>query len=190
MIETFYILGNGPSLCAEDIACCDMATTIAINSAAELAPDAAILFARDLSWCHANMALVADWQGQAITTNRRAAQELRMEYIAMDRRDDFPPPGSSAIRYGLSSGHAAVSLAIHLGAKRIVLLGFDGRAVNGRTHWHDRYREERQEIYALFNRGWRGWRVAALKMGVQIVNATPGSLIDEFPRIDSLAEAA
>lgn len=187
---TWFVLGNGPSLSASDIARCDMATTIAVNSACELAPDAAFLFARDLKWCHANMAEIADWRGRAITTNYRAAQELGMEYLPMDRRDDFPPPGSSAIRYGISSGHVAVSLAIHLGAKRIVLLGFDGRVVNGRTHWHNRYREEREAVYPLFCRGWRGWRKAAEARGVRIENHTSGSAIDEFLIIEPQAIAA
>lgn len=189
---TWFILGNGPSLSVVDIARCDMATTIAINSAAELAPEAAILFSRDLKWCASNADLIRGWRGRAITTSYRAGMDYGMEFMPMDRRDDFPPPGSSAIRYGISSGHAAVSLAIHLGAKEIVLLGFDGRAVNGRTHWHDRYSEPRVEIYAAFNQAWRGWRAAAEARGVNILNGTPNSMILEFPNagFEGLARVA
>jgi len=182
-VSRIFVLGGGPSLTQEDVDRLDPAEVIACNEAARICPAASVLFARDESWCRANQELIRAWPGRAITGSRRASQDLPMEFVLMERRDDFPTAPPGVIRYGPSSGHAAVSWAVTAGAKRIVLLGFDGRAVDGRTHWHDQYREERLEAYARFNRAWLGWAAAAAKLGCQILNATPDSAIGEFPVI-------
>ncbi len=38
--------------------------------------------------------------------------------------------------YFQNSGAGAISLANHLGAKNIILLGYDGQKTNGKAHWH------------------------------------------------------
>lgn len=188
--KSVFVLGGGPSLDPLEAACLDQRYVIAVNTAGELMREPAVLFSRDSAWCRDNRTLIASsWAKLKITTKRDAARENEMDLVAMERREDFPAPGSLMIRYGISSGHAAVSLAIAMGARRIVLLGFDGRMVNGRSHWHDRHTEHRAEIYDAFNRGWRGWREAALRVGCEIVNATHGSSIAEFPAVE-LAQAA
>ncbi len=185
-MNRIIVLGGGPSLTREVVARLDPAEVIAINEAARLCPAAAVLFARDESWCRQNQELIRAWPGRAITSSRPASRDLPMEFVVMERRPDFPPARDgmvSVIRYGPSSGHASVSWAVTAGAERIVLLGFDGRAVAGRTHWHGAYREERLEAYDRFNRAWRGWAAAAGQLGCVILNATPNSAIDEFPMI-------
>lgn len=185
------ILGNGPSMSADVVIDLDPRYVIAVNAAAELMPRAFVLFSRDAGWCAKNNRLISSaWSRLKVTTNRAAAHEHGMLAVAMERRDDFPAPGSLAIRYGISSGHAAVALAIAMGAARIVLLGFDGQTVNGRSHWHEHYAERRHAIYAAFSRGWKGWAAAALARECEIVNATPGSAITEFPRVEPQAQAA
>lgn len=180
--ETVFVLGNGPSLRAADLRQANPATTIAVNAAAELMPEAFVLFARDASWCFDNERLIRTWAGLRVTTSLLAARHLPMHYVTMERRDDFPPVGAAGIRYGCSSGHAAVALAIAMGAARIVLHGFDGRCVDGRSHWHDHYTEARADFLyqARFNPGWKGWAKAAADRGCEILNATPGSAITEF----------
>jgi len=185
-VTRIIILGGGPSLTREIVARCNPAEVIAVNEAARICPAASVLFARDESWCRANEELIRTWPGRAITSSRPASRDLPMEFVMMERRPDFPvaPNGVvSVIRYGPSSGHAAVSWAVAAGAQRIVLLGFDSRAVAGRTHWHDRYREERLEAYIRFNHAWRGWAAAARARGTEILNATPNSAVLEFPLI-------
>lgn len=36
-----------------------------------------------------------------------------------------------------NSGAGAISLAVRLGAKKVILLGYDGQKTNGRAHWHE-----------------------------------------------------
>lgn len=183
--QTVFILGGGPSLASTDLEAVDPARSIAVNVAGELLPRTAVLFSRCATWCEGNVDLLRGWPGLAVVTRARlAAKAPNVKIVAMERRDTFPAPGHHAIRYGRSSGHAAVSLAVAMGARRIVLLGFDCRPVDGRTNWHDRYAEARLAIYPEFARAWRGWHAAARRVGVEIVNATPGSATDEFPIVE------
>lgn len=178
--RTVFVLGGGPSLSCFDVRRLDPTDVIAVNTAGEMMPNAAVLFWRDASWASANEAVIDAWPALRITTH--ASRGLSAHVVQIERRNDFPPPGSMAVRWGPSSGHVAVALALAMGAAKIVLVGFDGRLVKGRSHWHDRYRAiRRPATYERFNAAWSGWRAAAARRRVEIVNATSGSAIDEFP---------
>ena len=43
----------------------------------------------------------------------------------------------SGLRHGSNAGYQAINLAVHLGAKRIVLLGYDMKVDGNRTNWHN-----------------------------------------------------
>lgn len=97
----------------------------------------------------------------------------------------FPAPAPE-IWGGRSSGHTAVSLAIAMGAARVVLIAYDMRLVESREHFHADYRGGRDlTIYEKeFVPGFTGWNEAAKANGVEILNCTPGSAITEFPFAD------
>ena len=84
-----------------------------------------------------------------------------------------------------SSGGAAVNLAVQLGAKKIILVGFDMKAIDDKHNFHDRYpwNKDRpyRDPYRIHKRPWKGIAARAKKMGVKIINATLGSTIDAFP---------
>ena len=188
--KSVAVLGNGPSLSISNIIDLDPRYVIAVNSAIRLCQDAHVLFSRDSSWCQKYPVLIdSAWSALKVTTKRDAAQERGMLLVRTERRDSFAAVGHPAIRYGISSGHTAVSLAIAMGAKEIVLYGFDGRTVDGRSHWHDDYVEPRREVYAAFVVGWRGWHAAAKAVGVSIYNATRDSTIAEFPFLEMAVAA-
>lgn len=130
---------------------------------------------------------VAAWRGPVVTTSSMAKAEMpaKVKRVQGEIRPDFPRRGSPAIRNGRSSGHASVGLAVACGGARIILLGFDMREVDGRTHHHDEYRQDAPDRFAkLFIPSFRGWNESALKASVTILNATPGSALKEFPMID------
>lgn len=94
----------------------------------------------------------------------------------------FPGVGSSVVLGGRSSGHSAISLAIVMGAARVVLVGYDMRVVAGREHFHSDYQGGRDlTIYEKeFVPAFASWDEAARNTGVEILNATDGSAIKEF----------
>lgn len=201
------VLASGPSATPEVIEALRGRNVIVVNStvlAARWAPvwffrDAAVLLSRASGQflpVHArsgeNMVDFArSFPGMVVTTSRRVKDtvpEVRM--VEAPRMKDFPPPGSPTIRHGKSSGHAAISLAIAMGATRVELHGFDMRVVDGREHHHQEYegRQRNLSIYAdRFLPEFAGWNEAAKRAGVSVVNATPGSALREFPMLEGVA---
>lgn len=124
MSKTFICIASGPSLNRAD---CILAAQfdhqiIAVNSSWELAPECHYLFAADFAWWqryHDDAAIPA----QRWTASGRAHSRYHLNL--------FKPPHEGAF----NSGQRAIQLAAHLGATRILLLGYDCSLENGR-HWH------------------------------------------------------
>lgn len=89
------------------------------------------------------------------------------------------------INYGQNSGFQATQLLIHWGAARIVLVGFDMRAVDGKTHFFGK-----RAVPSPYKSFIAAFRKAATQMPrpVEIINATPKSALACFPRME-LADA-
>lgn len=191
--ETVFCLASGPSLTQEIADRIRCGRAIAVNTSARLAPWADVLYFTDSGWYEPRRDLVANWAGLVISMSRTAKRELPDKVRRVQGIGDptlggggFPPLGTAGIRQGRSSGHTAVSLAIALGASRVVLVGYDMRVVGGREHHHSEYTGPRDlDQYAReFVPAFDGWNAAALKVGVQILNATPQSAVQEFPFVD------
>jgi hypothetical protein len=186
--ETVFCLASGPSLTEEVCTRVRGRRSIAINSSAVLAPRASVLFFTDSSWYEQRRDLVANWAGLVISMSRTAKRELP-DKVKRVRGEGDPQAlpgfnrGQHVIQQGRSSGHTAISLAIALGAARVVLLGYDMRLVGGREHFHGEYKGPRDiDIYERdFRPGFAGWNDAARAAGVEIVNATKDSALMEFP---------
>lgn len=169
MVDTWVCIASGPSLTLEQCRAVEQSghPTIAVNNSWTRAPHAKILYAGDLAWWdeyHAG----CTFTGERWTASPRAADKYGLKLHR---------------RYGPhSSGQRAIELAIELGARRVVLLGYDCHVNNG-THWHadhpggnpDATRCSRwlQQYRSLFTRG------------AEIINCTPGSALTQF-RTDEL----
>ncbi len=92
-----------------------------------------------------------------------------------------------------NTGAAAISIAYHTGAKRVILLGFDMKmGDNQYQHWHDLYNrgplrstDIRRMKRLPFNHHLKGFdNIArdAEKLGLTILNACPDSAITHFPK--------
>lgn len=101
-------------------------------------------------------------------------------------------PVQSKVAWNQNSGSAAISIAAHLGAKRIFLLGFDMKRVENSQHWHQLYKPKRVNPIKRvptsdpFERHMRGFPKIAMdakRMGIKIYNVCPDSAIDVFPKI-------
>lgn len=190
--ETVFCLASGPSLTQATVDKMRGHRSIVINSSCRLAPWADVLYFTDSSWYEQRREVVANWPGMVVSMSKTAKIELPDRVKRVKGEGDpgfpfeaFPPVGASVIRQGRSSGHTAVSLALAMGAATIVLVGYDMRPVDGLEHHHSEYTGPRDlDIYREFAVGFAGWKAAALKRGVEILNATPGSAIPEFPMVD------
>ncbi len=91
------------------------------------------------------------------------------------------------LRTGRNSGYQALNLALHYGARRIILLGFDcGLGPAGETHWFGDHphqlRNDGADRYAK-------WIVAMDMLardlsadGVEVVNCSPSTALQCFKR--------
>jgi len=190
--QDVFILGGGPSLRDADLSglaarhAAGSARVIAVNSSHLLAPWADILFFTDNSWFECHVDIVRQWPQLVVTFSRatKAALPDKVRRIRGILMPEFPPLRSEMVRLGQSSGQSAISLAIAMGATRIVLLGFDMREDAGRSHHHDEYRNTDPKLYTRdFLPGFCGWDADAKAAGVEILNATPESALMEFKQI-------
>jgi len=178
--ETVCLIGGGPSLRGFDLTPTQGFKTIAINNSYLIAPWAQLLHFADAQWWQWNKAdVLARWPEDRListaTSDTTTTNEARLLRLWRDRNDfSFDP----CRVYGWDSGNQAINLAYHLGARRIVLFGFDMRpAPDGATQWHNLHKR------VTLTDNYQSKFIPALKrsismlkgVGVEVVRATePG----------------
>lgn len=178
----------GPSLTAE--MCSQLAgrcRVLVINNAFELCPWADWLYACDGAWWdefHQDVA--RNFQGERWTQDLDAALEYGLKHIELAPRPERFSGLSIDPRFikgGYTSGYQAINLAYHLGASRILLVGYDMRPINGQTHFFGEYLSPRlARSSRRFDKFARAFdTIDPKKYGVEIFNCTPGSAITAFP---------
>lgn len=200
MGETIYILAGGPSLRGFNSQALWGKQVITINDSWRLYPAAKIHYFCDHHWWQEQIALnrpicaepVAGFRlrfhdqiycGLWVTGNWRFADHPQVRCLALSGQHGLEKdPGK--LCHGSNSGYQAINLAYHLGAKRIVLLGYDMKVSDkGRTHWHQ---ENRPDDFASILKNSMlphfDTLVAPLKeAGVEVINATPDSALTCWP---------
>ncbi len=187
------VAATGPSLTQAVADACAGERVVAVNDAYRLMPYAEILYACDPEWwaIHDGCPWFKGerWSSHQPGSNEKmnVAARYGINLIAGTDGNEFSMD-PSFIRYGSNSGFQAINLAIHFGAKRIVLVGFDMR-VNGSRHFFGDHPDplyNRVEFESLVP----NFRMAAkaLPKEIAIINATPGSRLDCFPMM-TLEEA-
>lgn len=159
---------------------------IVINRTWERCPSADVLYAADCAWwLYSGEAPAADaFKGERWTTakawnslsEKRALEAYNVVQTQPGRSFSVLPP----LFTGSNSPFQALGLAAWWGARKIVFLGLD---LHGTT-WHTPHRHKRSGPATL-----AGFRVAyksAAPMikaaGVEIINASPGTILDCFPK--------
>ncbi len=197
--QTCAVLASGPSMTREvaqtvrDSGCRVIAVNdqgIPKNGKPAMAPWADILYASDSTWWHNSRQAAIAFAGRKVTIARQG-NSVRLNTIS----DDVHVMGHGGnagfderlthLRTGSNSGYAATHLAIHLGAARVVLCGFDMRAVNDRAHWFGdhAWRGPHRQDYSLFLYHFRN-AAKEFSSRAQVLNATPGSALKCFPFVD------
>lgn len=193
--ETVAIIAGGPSLTAAQVAACrGRCRLLGVNDAYRLAPDLDALYACDGKWWEAHHG-VPSFAGPKFTQDKAAAARWRLTWVE-SRKADGLSADPRQIHSGRNSGYQAINLAVHLGAARILLLGFDmRRAADGRRHWFGRHPGglEKDSPYQDWIKAFRTLPPDLAAAGVTVINCTPGSALDAFPAMrleDALARVA
>ena len=170
--QTVCVIGSGPSLNAKDCARVEKSglTTIAVNSSWKMARFCHILYAGDLTWWR-NCGDEIDIEVEKYTASQNA------EHAFSIKRH------KSKLGAGYNSGMLAIELAIHLGASRVLLLGFDCSVKNG-THWHGDHKNTPNPNKNRCDK-WKGYfqRLADHHKNIEIINCSRETELLCFPRM-------
>lgn len=180
--ETVVIFGSGNSLTDEQI---EMArelqcSYIAINDTYKRTPFADVLYACDYRWWDKYFEDI-DFSGELWTQDLRAKREFGLNWVLGRNKSGL---GSDCVHFGGNSGYQAINLAYLWGAKRILLLGFDCKAVNGKNHWFGNHPNGLNQ-----NHGFLTWiknfeqLAKDLKAeGIEVINCSPDSALEVFTK--------
>jgi len=144
-----------------------------------------------------HMNQLAAFPNLRIGAHNKAAKSRWVKYLARQRGKKYGiSTSSSHVCWNENSGAAAISVAAHAGAKRIILVGFDmSLDEKQKHHWHGVYRKggiapsntkvKRGKVInnVPFHRHLAGFpqiKKDASKLGIEIINACPESKIECF----------
>ncbi len=141
--ETVYILGGGPSLLLSPLHLIENKRVLGVNDAFKLGAWVDACYFGDCKWWDWNKDEFKRYSGLRMTSCQRL---YHIPFVKTWKRGK--PQGveedSGYISWNGNSGLSAINVAYHLGAKKIVLLGFDMtyELVNGdkKCNWHTNHK--------------------------------------------------
>lgn len=182
--ETVFILAAGPSLTQEQ---CDAVRgrgkAIAINTTFRLAPWADVLYGCDGRWWDEYYDEAKETASELWTQEAVAAKKHGLKLV-QSRKAPGLGKQFGVIHQGANSGYQAINLAYQAGVKKIILLGFDMRRINGKSHHHgDHPRHLNASLpFSMWIREFEQLAKDLEDVGVEVINCTPGTALKWFRR--------
>jgi len=184
--KPIIIIAGGPSLIREDIEYAEKQNVdiLGINDAYRICNRLNYLYACDRRW----------WNWHWTRVNEIKCRKFALEdmegRVGIEQMQNGGISGLSfewpTLRTGKNSGYQAINLAILLGYKKLILLGYDMQQDNGKVHWFGDHEGP------LINAGWRKYRewiefykgmIKELPADIEIINATRKTALTCFPRM-------
>ena len=120
---------------------------------------------------------VAEW----VTIDRAAAERWKLTHIRPTGGNGI---GLQRVHMNGNSGAQAICVAAAFGARRVLLLGFDMKpGADGRAHWFGQHPSGlvTRQLFEEWIHKAEAIARDAPRIGVEIVNCTPGSALRCFP---------
>lgn len=154
---------------------------IIVNDAYQVVTDANIHYATDARWWAAHEDAL---KGPGLKVGYEAASPGGVVAVEGSGREGYDER-LGYVRHGKNSGHVAVHLAAQLGASRIALIGYDMRMVGGLNHWFGEHPRgiRRTNNYEMFISNFEALAKELERLGIEVVNCTPGSAMKWFPQM-------
>lgn len=198
--ETVIIVASGPSAAfygdnylmqfRED------ARIIAVNDAYKIVPFADLLYSCDWWWWN-NRKMVPEFTGYKaglVWEGRKgncypgwvdSKEKDELYNFASTGQEGLETEDTRGLRTGGNSGYQAINLAVHLGASRILLLGFDCKSDGDKIHFWGNYSGRKNPGNATFV-NWKKTFKTLVKplrdLGIDIINCSQGSALKCFER--------
>lgn len=175
--STVVCLGSGPSLTQADVNLVrGKARVIAVNDTYTLAPWADVLYACDAKWWGWKRG-APTFTGLKYTLQAPAAARWPGVQVLRNAGKDGLELRPDGVRAGQNSGYQAINLAVHLGAARILLLGYDMQG----NHFFGSHPDQSKPPFSICLARF-ATLVGPLKaQGIQILNCTRKTALRCFP---------
>jgi hypothetical protein len=139
---------------------------------------------RWLEWHYTRREFMASWKafkGIRVSCVQRIKDHKVIKYVKLSSTKFGIETDPLKVCWNKTSGASAINLAYHLGAKKIVLLGFDMQIVDGNENWHKDhvFQGDKPNPYPLFLEPFKGISEDLKKLNVEIVNTCMDSAIPE-----------
>lgn len=180
--NTICIIAGGPSLIREDVERFERATLplMGTNNAYQITDKLTYLYACDTRW----------WDKHYHNTYPcKKYSLLKTKYPDVQQMKDDGVEGLSLewpkLKNGKNSGYQAINLAVLLGYKYIVLLGYDMQLTGDKIHWHGRHeglgnptKKNLQEWCNHYN----NLAVILKRLNIKVFNFSRETALTCFPR--------
>jgi len=191
--KTVLCLGSGPSLTEADIeyAMARVDRTVAINTTGRIAPDADLLYYCDSKWWrwHCDERWLRAFQARDAII-KGSLHDKECNHAIGIRNIALTQPSGLEVRpdrlaHGRNSGYAVLNLVAHYAVERAILLGYDmGYQAGQDSHWHGSHpTPQKPSVYNTMLKEWPSIVEPLKARGVGVINCTPGSALQVFPRI-------
>lgn len=154
------------------------------------------MYAADYRWWHFNIADIKCgftgklWSCETLKNTNwgtKSAEEWDVTLLHCETAANGLSRDPQVVHAGGNSGYQAINLALHLGATRIILLGFDMQLTRGQYHWFGRHGHGLANADpSKYIHNFRS--IIPSEYGIEIINCTRETALDMFPRM-SLEEA-
>lgn len=182
--ETIYIIGGGPSLSNFNWDLLKGKRVIAINRAYQFYKNSDVVYWTDgrfYKWNKDELDLVTALK----YTIQPSPNQIGVNALKRGMRHGLET-NPAMLAHGDNSGYAAINLAYHLGAKQIVLLGYDMGNISGESHFHDGYPVSATADETYEKRFMEGFPYMASLLkehDVKVWNASSVSKLTCFPKL-------
>lgn len=177
---TVVCLASGPSLTADDVAVARRAdAVVAINTTYQMAPWATVLYAADAPWWtwHHGVPTFAGLKYSLSADAARWGVHI-LKKTGVDGLETNP----DGLRTGQNSGYQAINMAVHLGAARVLLLGYDMQLGPKReSHWHGDHPSTVVSPFASFLPHFSTLIQPLADLGIAVINCTRRTALRCFP---------
>lgn len=184
--ETAVLIGGGTSVTYDDLKLIKSSTAkhIAINTAGFYAPWCDFLYYSDAKWYqwHYQESWFEHFYGRIYTIDKREIHlpgVMRLKWGDKQGLSTF----RDALCLGGNSGYQAINLAFLMGAKKIVLVGYDMRAQGEKTHFFgDHPAPTPKDVYDVYVPHFSTITDTLAAYDVEIINTSLESAIDCFDK--------
>jgi hypothetical protein len=194
-VQTIFLVAGGPSLRGFDWGWLKGQAVVAINRAHEVVPNARVLWWSDWRFWEQHEDALRLHRAPIKASFKDRHRRAYPEWVAQYQHNGVNGLELKRgwLRHGNNGGHAALNLAIQLGARRIVLLGYDMElAADGADHWHEPHpwgQMRERTLDKMMKPHFEGIAQDAEELGVEILNANRGSALRSFRFTDEVPYA-